>query len=112
MYTVEFYESPSGKTIVKDIYLSLSKRQQSKISRAMLNLKEYGISQIVPNIRKLSGTPLWEYRILGKDNMRIICVVIINRKVMVLNIFLKKKQKTPKKEINISLERYKLVIDN
>lgn len=111
MYIVEFYTSPNGKEIVKDIYFSFPEKQRSKISKAITNLKEFGISREIPNLRKLSGTKLWEYRILGKDNIRTVLVSIVNGHIMILNIFIKKSQKTPTKELNVAINRYKTLID-
>jgi len=111
MYIVDLYTSPSEKEVVKDIYFSYSEKQRSKISKAIQTLKEFGISREIPHLRKVIRTKLWEYRILGRDNIRIICVVIINGRIMILNIFTKKKQKTPEKELAISLKRYKTLLD-
>lgn len=111
MYIVEFYTTPSGREIVKELIEGLPTNQISKISRAIMHLKEFGISRDVPNLRKLTGTKFWEYRILGKDNIRIICVAIVDGKIVVLNVFNKKSQKTPAKELKTSEERYKVVID-
>ena len=61
MYIVEFYTSPNGKAIVKDTIEQSSAEQISKISRVVMNLKEFGISREIPNLKKLSGTKLWEY---------------------------------------------------
>lgn len=72
-----------------------------------MNLQEYGLSAIIPNVKKLSGTPLWEIRILGQDNIRILYVTIEKNAILVLHGFIKKKQKTPPKEIKIALLRYK-----
>lgn len=112
MFIVEFYKTPSGKDIVREIYFKYSNRQRSKIAKAIFVLKEYGINHVIPNLRKLSGTNFWEYRILGKDNIRIICVSLIGNRIRILHIFIKKAQKTPIKEIKLCIERYKLVLDN
>lgn len=111
MYIVEFYTSPNGKSIIKDILDDCSKPQRSKILKAIATMEEFGISRDIPNLRKLSGTKLWEYRILGKDNIRLILVTIINGRIIILNIFIKKKQKTPINELNISNDRYKIMLD-
>ena len=110
MYIVELYTSPTGKEIVSNLYLDLPKIQRSKVLKAISVLEEFGISREIPNLRKLSGTRLWEYRILGKDNIRIIIVSIIANKIMILNIFVKKKQKTPTKELKIAIQRYKTLL--
>ncbi len=111
MYIVELYTSPNGKEIVKDSYFKFPEKQRAKISKALSNLKEFGISREIPNLRKLSGTKLWEYRILGKDNIRIICAVIINGKIVILHMFVKRSRKTPIKELKTAIERYKIILD-
>ena len=68
-------------------------------------LEEYGISRAIPDLRKVVGTNIWEIRILGKENVRIFCAGIPEGKVAILHIFLKKRQKTPAKEINTALKR-------
>ena len=69
-------------------------------------LEIFGITKSNPNLKKLVGTPLWEVRILGKSSLRIICVAVIHNEVMVLNIFKKKSNKTPLKELSLSISRY------
>lgn len=75
-------------------------------------LQEFGLTPAVPNLRKITGTPLWELRTLGKDNVRIFCVSLPQKEIKVLHIFRKKKQKTPAKEINLALKRYQEILDN
>ena len=111
MYIVELYTTPTGNEIVNDSYLKLPKIQRSKILKAISVLEEFGISRDIPNLRKLSGTKLWEYRILGKDNIRLILISIINGRIVVLNIFIKKSQKTSIKELKTSNDRYKIMLD-
>lgn len=57
------------------------------------------------------NTPFWELRILGKNNIKIICIPLSGKKVKVMHIFRKKKQKTPTKEINIALKRHQELLD-
>ena len=67
---------------------------------------EHGINSIPQHIKKLTGTPLWEIRILGKDNIRIFYVLPQREVILVLHGFIKKTQKTNPKEINTALKRY------
>lgn len=39
MYIVEFYASPSGKTVVRDIYFSLSEKTEIKNIKCNTHLK-------------------------------------------------------------------------
>lgn len=70
--------------------------------------ESYGLETIRPYVKKLSGSPLWEIRILGKDNIRILYVGISGNNIVALHGFFKKTQKTPPKEIETALNRLKL----
>ena len=84
---------------------------RTKILRQFKYVEEYGLNPAIPNIKKFSGTNLWELRILGKDNIRIICAERPKKEVKVLHIFRKKKQKTPAKELNIATKRLQEILD-
>jgi len=111
MTRVIYYLTPRNENPVKDFLWSLTKRQKAKIHRIFTLLETYGLSSIIPHTRKLTGTPLWEIRILGSDNIRIIYVDIKNNQILVLHGFIKKKQKTPTKEISLSLKRHQNWLD-
>ena len=105
--TVQYYLTADGESPVKEFIESLSKQQKAKIFRIFLTIQTYGLLAILPHTKKLSGTPLWEIRVLGKDNIRILYVTVEKETVFVLHGFIKKKQKTPQKEIAFALSRYK-----
>jgi phage-related protein len=69
------------------------------------------LQSVLPHIKKLRGTPLWEIRILGQDNLRVIYVVPYLDTVLVLHGFIKKTQKTPKKDLEVALSRYYQSLD-
>jgi phage-related protein len=104
--TVRYYITPSGENPVSDFLDSLTDKQQAKILRIFSYIKDYGLSAVIPHIKKLKGTPLWEIRILGQDNIRIIYISLQTDNVFILHGFIKKKQKTPQREIEIALNRY------
>ena len=58
---------------------------------------------------KLQVHHLWELRILGKDNIRLFCAPAGKSRVVVLHVFLKKSQKTPAREIDCALDRYRIL---
>lgn len=107
MGSVQYYISESGENPVKDFIESLGKKQKAKIFRLFLNIEQYGLVSVLPHIKKLSGTLLWEIRILGQDNIRILYVVVDKDGILVLHGFVKKSQKTPDREITIAISRYK-----
>ncbi|MEK7581296.1 MAG: type II toxin-antitoxin system RelE/ParE family toxin [Patescibacteria group bacterium] len=102
-----YYVSQSHQNPVKDFINSLQLSQKSKIFRTLRHFEEYGLQAIIPHTKKLAGTPLWEIRILGKDNIRILYVSWQKEHILVLHGFLKKKQKTPVQDIKIALGRLK-----
>ena len=107
MYQVDFYTLPSGRSPVAEFMDNCQKPLRKKILREIRYLKQFGVSKDNPNLRKLTGTPLWEVRILGNDSTRLICVIVFNGKIVVVNVFKKKGKKTPQRELLVSLERYK-----
>lgn len=108
---VEFFVSPDGKSPVREFIDRCPDRQQVKILRLLQHLQEFGLTTAIPNTKKLKGTPLWELRILGKDNIRIIYAPLGKDRVVVLHIFLKKTRKTPRKEVSIATKRYQQLLD-
>ena len=104
---IYYYISQNGDNPVREFLLSLEIRQQAKIRRILATITEYGLQPVIPHLRKLTGTPLWEIRILGQDNIRILYVTAHREAILALHGFIKKSQKTPEREINTALERYK-----
>ena len=53
---------------------------------------------------------LWELRLRGKDGIaRAIYVTAVNRRVVIVRVFVKKTQKTPKHELELARQRAKEV---
>lgn len=106
-WEIELYENSKGEKIVEEFFDSLDEKANLKIVRAFELLKTFGLEGGYPHIKKLTGTHLWEYRILGSDSIRILYVSMTGRIFLILHGFKKKKQKTPPKEIKIAEERLK-----
>lgn len=104
-WQVELYENSRGEKLVEEFFDSLDKKANLKIAHAFELLETFGLQGGYPHIKKLTGTMLWEYRILGSDSIRILYVLITGRIFLILHGFKKKKQKTPVKEIKIAEER-------
>lgn len=106
MTKIYYYISSSGNNPVKKFINSLSNKQKSKIARTFAHILVHGLGTYIPFVKKLTGSNFWEIRILGQDNIRIIYAVIYKGDVLLLNGFVKKKQKTPTKELGISETRF------
>lgn len=109
--TIYYYIVANGKNPVREFIESLDYKQRAKIRRVFLTVKEYGIPALGPHAKKLVGAPLWELRILGKDNIRIL-YTLFQGKIVILHGFIKKSIKTPKKELEVALRRYHSLISS
>ena len=107
MYQVDFYTTLGGKSPLLDFIQKSEVRVSRKILRHIQHIKTYGLTLENRYLRKLSGSNLWESRILGNDNIRIICAALSEKRVVVLDIFSKKSNKTPVKEIEVSKQRFR-----
>lgn len=107
-WKVIFYISSSKDNPVQN-FLDQYPQIDSKATRILFNIKEYGLDSVIPHLKKLSGTPLWEIRILGQDSARILYVTRKEKQILVLHAFIKKTNKTPSKEIRIAIDRLKEV---
>ncbi len=113
MYNIEFYEDNKGKSEVYEYIMSLKKKNNKqnrqkakKIDLYIDLLSEYGLALSEPYIKKIEDE-IWELRPL-RD--RILFASWCNNKFVLLNVFMKKTKKTPKKEIEKAkklLEDYK-----
>ena len=71
-------------------------------------IEEMGLERLRgPHIDHLQG-PLWEMRLKGRDGIaRAIYVTASGRRVVVVRVFIKKTQRTPRREIELALRRAK-----
>ena len=72
---------------------------------------ERGLPEIrMPHVRHLEG-PLWEMRLRGRDGIsRAIYVAVRRRRVVVVRVFIKKTEETPRREIRLALQRAREVL--
>ena len=108
-WKIELYENARGEKLVEEFFDSLEAKARLKINHAIELLETFGLEGGYPHVKKLIGSDLWEYRILGSDSIRIFYVSMTGKTFLILHGFKKKKQKTPTKEIRIAegrLEEY------
>lgn len=87
---------------------ALPRDMQMRFARIADLIREFGLSGVhEPYVKHLTGK-LWEMRLKGRDGIaRSIYVSASGRRVVVLRTFVKKTQKTPRREIEIALARMK-----
>ena len=114
MYQVHFYQDSSGHQPVKE-YIQELEREKSKDSRIKLNkIRDYikvlelnGTRAGEPFVKHLEDE-IWELRPL-RD--RILFAAWVNESFVLLSHFVKKTQKTPKREIEKAKRLYKDLIE-
>jgi phage-related protein len=110
---IYYFISSSGQNPVKDFIDSLEKIAQAKLLRLFQAINLYGLPAVLPHVKRLTGTPLYELRIVGKDNIRLMYFVPLKERIVVLHGFIKTTNKTPVRELTIALKRlqeYQLTI--
>lgn len=81
---------------------------RAKFEHIVLLIQANGLEQVhEPYIKHLEGK-LWEMRMKGKDTIaRAIYVTAVGKRIVIVRVFTKKNQKTPRREIETALERAK-----
>jgi phage-related protein len=73
-------------------------------------IEDHGLERVrEPYVKHLQG-PLWEMRMKGRDGTaRAIYVTATGRRAVVVRVFVKKSEKTPRREIDLAMKRAKEV---
>lgn len=108
MTKVIYYITEKGNNPVTEFLDSIQKKDKAKFFRIFQHVREYGLLSVIPHVKKLTGIPLWEIRILGRSNARILYAIVIGDSILVLHGFVKKTQKTPEKELMTAMKRLEL----
>jgi len=97
---------------VRDELEALPADMRARFRRIVELIQGYGLEQVHdPHVKRLEG-PLWKMRMKGKDGIsRAVYVTAKGRRVVVVRVFVKKTQKTPRREIEIALQRAEEVQD-
>ena len=99
-YEIEYYETEDGTRPAEEFILSQNNKMQAKIFTA-LDLLEYKGPGVREPYSKPLGDGIFEVRAkVGSDISRVLYFFIIGKKIILTNGFVKKTQKTPKREID------------
>ncbi|HXE25824.1 MAG TPA: type II toxin-antitoxin system RelE/ParE family toxin [Roseiarcus sp.] len=95
---------------VKDALYAMPADIIARFIRITDMIEGYGLERMrEPYVKHLQG-PLWEMRMKGKDGIaRAAYVTAAGKRVVVVHVFPKKTQKTPRREIEEALRRAKEV---
>lgn len=104
-WRIIYYKTPAGRFPVKEFIDNLDEKSQARVHNTLELLTEFGVKLGLPHAKKVTGTPLWELRILGEKSLRFFYVAKVGKEFLLLHGFVKKTQKAPRKEIKIALGR-------
>jgi len=93
---------------VEDELADLPDDMQAHYARIVERIMQAGLEKLYePHVRHVDRK-LWEMRLKGRDGIaRALYVAIIGRRVIVLRVFVKKTEKTPRSEIDLAYARMK-----
>ena len=116
-FELEFYSTENGKQPVVDFIKSLSAKDSAKVLRDLDLLQEFGYNLHFPYVDTIKGDKykgLLELRTkLASNIFRVFYFVLLcdsgsqTHRAVLLHGIQKKTNKTPKKELEIALERMK-----
>ena len=108
MREIHFYRTISGHSPVENFFDTLSDRQVEKVLWVLRIIRDF---EYIPKeyFKKLINTEdIWEIRVKSGSNIfRILGFFDKNKFIILTNGFIKKTQKTPRKEIRLAQERKK-----
>jgi phage-related protein len=84
--------------------------QRARVQRIVELIQVQGLERVrEPHVKHLEGQ-LWEMRVSGQSGIaRAVYVTAIGKRVVIVRVFVKKTQKTPRREIELALQRAKEV---
>lgn len=103
-WTILYYETPSGRTVIKDFIVSLPVETQAKLARQLDLLEEYGNGLGMPHAKSMGGG-LIELRVRGKQEVRVFYALEFEDKIYLLHGYVKKTQTTPNRELDTARNR-------
>lgn len=94
----------------QDFILSQDNDSQAEIIKSLDLLSEYGLTLGIPHIKPLQNK-IYELRVKTKDKgYRLLYFAYVNKKFIFTHGFVKKTQKTPKKDIDLAIKRMNIFI--
>ena len=89
---------------------SLPEDMRARLARIAKLIEEMGLDRVgEPNVRHVEGR-LWEMRLKGRGGIsRALYVTAVGWRVVIVRVFVKKTERTPRREIDLALSRAKSI---
>ena len=110
-FEVQFYEKENGERPAEEFMLSVDDKMRAKLSGLVKVLAEKGNNLREPYSKYLEDG-IFELRgMVGNNISRVLYFFYYEGKIILTNGFIKKTQKTPRKQIKLAKERRKDYIE-
>jgi len=88
----------------------LPEDMRARLARVARLIEDKGLEHVgEPHVKHIEGR-LWEMRLKGRRGVsRALYVTAVGRRVVIVRVFIKKTEKTPRREIDLALSRIKSV---
>ena len=100
-WKIVYYNNNRGEKVVMEEILSFGLKNSAEIFHTIDLLNRYGVALTGRHIKHIEDK-LWELRI---DRYRVLYFAFRNKTFVMLRCFIKKTNKTPRKEINLAMHR-------
>jgi phage-related protein len=89
---------------------ALPEDMRARLARIARLIEEKGLERVgEPHVKHIEGR-IWEMRLQGRVGIsRALYVTTVGRRVVIVRVFVKKTEKTPRREIDLALSRSKSV---
>jgi phage-related protein len=89
---------------------ALPEDMRARLARIAKLIEQMGLERVgEPHVKHLEAR-LWEMRMKGRTGIsRALYVTAVGRRVVIVRVFVKKREKTPRREIDLALSRAKSV---
>jgi phage-related protein len=106
---IYFYKTTSGKEIITNFVDDLDEITRSRVRNSIRLLEKYGLELLGnQSVKKILKKPdIFELRIVGSKQVRILFVKYDINTYLIVHIFVKRTQKTPIKEMKLARKRAK-----
>ena len=108
VWSIITYETPNGEKPIDEFIKKQQSQARSKIIHNVRLLRQYGNMLGMPHSKSF-GNGLFELRVRGKEELRILYCFSKRKNIYLLHAFRKQTQQTPKKELEIGLSRMNLL---
>ena len=103
-WTVTLYTTEAGRCPVREYLTGLAPRERARVTVGIDLLETFGLALGMPHVRSV-GDKLWELRVRGRVQHRVLYVAATGGRLLLLHAFSKKTPQTPPAELRTAKQR-------